>query len=353
MQYIKNLFLLVLLLSASVHCQEQKAGIYLEEYRAFKNNPDTKTMFDREAHSGLQNIQRDLEVYKELSLGNRIHRLFRYLLDVVIVTPENMPQLYAYIDSVCKQQNFETPAVFIVTNPGFFNAFAQKLLMSTGSIAIGQKILLESSDKELEAVVAHELGHVKYNHVNKIFALKVGTWAATSLGLHYYINNYLIPNFEKEFKRNDVCLTNERIKELTRSLFTNTYIALGIYFLTNHLLPSLIINKRFEKEADEFAYKIMDQGDGLKEFFEHLIKKEQNRENEFPQTYDKIQKSEPFVSSFDYYRLMLRYYWAKGWHKIGTLDKWLYHNTPLGAHPSHEDRIKAIDEYKAGQAAIN
>lgn len=50
-------------------------------------------------------------------------------------------------------------------------------------------------------------------------------------------------------------------------------------------------------------------------------------------------------------RLMLRYYVAKTGHVIGNGFKWLYHNTPLGAHPSPEARIKYTQEYLDQQAA--
>ena len=46
------------------------------------------------------------------------------------------------------------PTVFITRKENFFNACAAKVLTSSGGIVIGQDLIVESSEKELEAIVA-------------------------------------------------------------------------------------------------------------------------------------------------------------------------------------------------------
>jgi hypothetical protein len=46
----------------------------------------------------------------------------------------------------------------------------------------------------------------------------------------------------------------------------------------------------------------------------------------------------------------LRYYLAKGGHLCGKAFGYIYHNTPLGAHPSNEARIEAAQKYLQQEA---
>jgi hypothetical protein len=47
----------------------------------------------------------------------------------------------------------------------------------------------------------------------------------------------------------------------------------------------------------------------------------------------------------------MRYYLAKIGHECGRFVKYLYHETPLGAHPSNQARIDAAKAYLAQQEA--
>src|SRR5438552_16662438 len=69
-------------------------GVYYHELEMLKNAPETKLLFDEDAHQGLAEIQRDLIVCKNLTVFQRAVRCFFLALDVVIVTPDTMPQLY-------------------------------------------------------------------------------------------------------------------------------------------------------------------------------------------------------------------------------------------------------------------
>lgn len=322
MKQLRSLFLLACIVSFSSGITHGDATYaYREEFKAFQTNPHYKVVFDKDANGSLKSIQADVEIYKDLSYFQRLIRFAFSGLEIVIVKPETMPKLYSFIDTICKDQGIETPTIFIAQNRGFFNATASKLLTSSGTMVIGQKLLEETSDKELQGIMAHELGHIVYNHMNKTILISIGSYYGTKWIRQYFFN---VP--DQGF-------------DLSAHLMAVNFIA------------PCIINKRFEREADEFAYKVTNNGEGLVEFFEHLEKKEQSEDNDFDATKALVKDNYSKIGFTDYYWLMTRYYLAKAGHNIGKGFAWVYHNTPLGAHPAHEDRIKAAQEYLAQQQA--
>jgi Zn-dependent protease with chaperone function len=315
---IRRLLLAVLFAAGNFSSNISAEGIYCEELAVFKAREDMKAIFNEDMHSQLRAIQRDISTYKKLSFLQRLVRGAFLSCDVILVEPDTMPALYSYVDTLCTKAKIATPTIFLTREESFFNAFAQKLFASTGGILIGQKLLLETSDEELEAIVAHEIGHIKHDHVNKMLALSIFTYA---------ISNMLL------------------------SRFTNLVGAVHVYYAVqlSSILSALIINKKFEKEADAFACEVADRGKGVVEFFEHLQKKEQIREEEFVSTADLLAEGKSQIAGISYVGLCFRYYMAQFGHEFTKMYKYIYHNTPLGAHPSNEARIAAAQEYLAKQ----
>ncbi len=308
-------------------------GRYYAELQALKDTPETKLMFDEDAHQGLAGIERDIIIRKDLTQFQRFVRGLFLMCDVVLVTPETMPLLHGYVEDVCKKANMVTPTVFITRHEGIFNAFAQKLLMSSGAILIGQKLMKEVSDESLEGIVAHELGHIKYNHVNKALALSV---------LGGIMHMLLLNKLEKYIT----------VKDNTQYTYAfKQYLLWEATKAASSLMVAFIINKRFEKEADAFAYEANGKANGLIEFFELLLKKDEIREEEFVTVYELLQNNKSSLSGLDYYRLAFKYYIMKGGHLFTKAYKMLYHETFVGAHPSPEARIKAAQDYLAQQNA--
>ena len=324
-----------LLLASSFISATSNHGVYYSELRAFKKAAATKEIFDEDAHSGLAKIQRDITTYKNLSLFQRIVRSLFLMFDVVVATPETMPKLYAYTEGICKKANIKTPTIFITRQRWLLNAAAQKLLMSSGAIIIGQKLMHDISDDALEGVIAHEIGHVKYNHVNK------------SLGL-YICRDICYFMLCKALKLDGLIIgtSYEDVQAQIKSIKMKRFLL----DLSLYLAVFLIINKRFEKEADEFACKDNGKSKGMIEFFECMLQKEQLREEEFVAIKKLLQENWSELSLFDNMMLRGRYYIAKGIHLCGKAFHYIYENTPLGAHPSPEARIEAAKKYLQQEA---
>lgn len=310
---------------SSLSATEQDAeNIYKKELIAFEQSAEHKIIFDNKAPLGLPSIHRDIENYKELTQFQRFVRCMFYLFDPVVVTAKTMPKLYAYIENLCQKNNVTMPTVFISTQKDFFNAAAQKLLTSSGAIIIGKDIIDETTDQQVEAIIAHEIGHIKHNHVNKILGLLLATGLGVKIIQDYFLN------------KSSQSLPNKGVMEA----FADSYLKM---FLLSTIV-NIIINKRFEKEADQFAFE-NGKAEGVAGVFEYMLQNEQDRNNKFDITYDAIQESKSQMYTGDHLGLLGNYYAAKAIHLMRKGLLWFYGHTPFGPHPCHEDRIAAAKEY--------
>jgi hypothetical protein len=315
-------------------------SVYYEEFKALKNAPKTHMLFDQDVDGGSHTTQCNLEMYRPvgsnfedlaiygwldqvrrfIALGN-IHRIiamgkelswFNHILqaglcdinaDLLIVTPETMPSLYDYVETLSKKAKIATPVVFVSLKQGFFKTFSRKMLMFTGSIVIGQQILHDVSDEELEALVAQQIGHIKYHHYNKNFLLQ----AAAAYGVAHLV-------FSKEYENK---------------------------FLTWFVIPALtsvIMNKRFERQADTFACKQAGKSNGIIAFYERLQAKDHARAAEFGAVSHIIQENAAELPMLTYIGLMMNYYLAKAEHCVaGVYNQFAY--------PSSQARIHAAQKH--------
>jgi len=318
---------LVLLLTA--HSLLYASNEYRHEFENFKYAGEYAKIFDKEIPADVRSLYQAIDNYKELGFFSRFLYQAFFMIGAVIVTPDACPKLHGFIDNLCKKSGIKTPIVFITIKKHFLNAAASKLLTSIGGIVIGQQMFLELSDQELEGVIAHEIGHIKYNHVNKTIVLAVCTCIATRFTL-----DTLFP-IKMTFDKNKLF-----VRLLNRAL--DTYILSTIF-------TALIINKSFEKEADAFAYKENDYGQGLMEAFELFQKKEKKHDQEYENVGLHLQENSNKLGTIDYVALKISYALSLFGHGIHKLHRWVYYNTPLGAHPSLEDRIATIQTHLENQ----
>jgi Zn-dependent protease with chaperone function len=233
--------------------------------------------------------------------------------DGIVVTEKTMPKLYGYVRTLCQENQLAMPAVWLPKDKGLYNAMAAKLFQSSGGIIIGQDLINDCSDDELEAIVAHEIGHIKHNHVNKIMAV-----GAVSCVVGYCIARKYCPD----------------------SLLGSW--ATGV--LTRVALESVIIGKKFEREADAFACQNAHKAAGLASFFKRLEDKGHKVDEQFALVRAQLDANKDNLKS-DYNSLNFRFQLAKVGRSFGKAVHWFYHNTPFGPHPSPEERISSAQRY--------
>jgi heat shock protein HtpX len=76
------------------------------------------------------------------------------------VTREEAPRLYEMVERLCQKGNLPTPGIYLVPSQAA-NAFATGRDPEHAAVAVTQGILNLLPEDELEAVIAHELSHVR------------------------------------------------------------------------------------------------------------------------------------------------------------------------------------------------
>lgn len=314
----------LLLIPAITFTQEESTNqTYAQEFLAFKNAPENHAIFDEMLQPDLHAIERDGYNFKFMSLSQRMACTFILHHDVIVVTPENMPKLYTSIDEFCKESRIPTPTIFITVHEGFSNALSTKLFTSPGGIVIGQKLLFESTDAQLDAIIAHEIGHIKNNHTNKSISVHLAGALASgyaSYKLYKYIKSKLGCNST-----------------------ISVYEGLNLFMVSQYcgfILRGLIIGKKFEKEADEFAFKA-GYAQQLIGFFEDLKQKEQLIDSDYSALNDRLQLKKAELPAPAFEELQNAYNTAVAFRNF---LKW-FCSTRFMPHPSNDDRIQAAQAY--------
>lgn len=340
-----NVLALGVLLTSQCIMSDDNHGVYYQELQALENNPITSILFDEDRDGGSHTNQCNLGLYEPyflhedaaglfseldgfrrgLALG-AIHRdlttakklsFLNYVLqlglsginaELLIVTPETMPSLYNYVADVAEKANIANPVVFISLKEGLFKAYSRKILMFPGSIVIGQQLVRNVSDDELRALVAQEIGHIKYHHTSKKFALDLAFAAAFFAALRNSDNKVPYGNV--------------------------------ISCLIVPALSYLVLGKKFEKQVDTFASEIAGASAGIIKFYERLQGIDQARDKGFDTLLSTIKDSRSEMSILAYMCFMAEYYMAKAENSIAKVfNKYAY--------PSHQDRIDDAQKYLA------
>ncbi len=77
-----------------------------------------------------------------------------------VIEPDEEPELYSMIEKLCQQADLPMPKVAIMQSP-VPNAFATGRNPSHAVVAVTSSIMRALNREELEAVIAHELSHIK------------------------------------------------------------------------------------------------------------------------------------------------------------------------------------------------
>lgn len=314
---LSTIFLTGLLTLSPLTISPRNHGIYYSELKALKNAPETRALFEQDVDDSARTTQCNLAVYnpsfldtgerglfsqydrmrrtlssgnikRQISISNELSFIESVLTiglcgqndDLIIITDKTMPALYNYIRSLSKKANIAMPFIFISLKN--FSIYSRKILGFKGSIVIGQQLLQEVSDEELEALIAQQMGHIKYNHTNK--------------------------------------------KALVNGI--------ALFALIMPTLSSLLVSKGFAQQADMFAYQVAGKAQGFIKFYERLDAKDQLKIREYDEISKILTENASNIPTLSYLVITLSYYIAQVKHYIEeTYNKYAY--------PSHQERITA------------
>jgi heat shock protein HtpX len=100
------------------------------------------------------------------------------------ITPQQHPRLHRIISNLARKAGLPEPAMYIIRDP-IPNAFATGRDPEHAAVAITEGLLSLLNDQEIEAVMAHELSHVRHRD------MLIATVAATIAGAIAMIANFM------------------------------------------------------------------------------------------------------------------------------------------------------------------
>lgn len=117
-----------------------------------------------------------------ISLFSHVISMSHIQLNGVRLRESQFPDLYDKVVSLsAKMELKNVPEVYILESGGLLNAFATKILAISGKNMVVLysdfvDIAEESSDFDIDYVIAHELAHLKRNHVSKGIFVSLAMW---------------------------------------------------------------------------------------------------------------------------------------------------------------------------------
>jgi heat shock protein HtpX len=84
--------------------------------------------------------------------------------------PDENPKLHSIVENLSKRSGIKTPKLMLAQIP-LPNAFAYGSPLSGSRVAVTQGLLTSLDDGEVEAVLGHELGHLKHRDVQVMMAV--------------------------------------------------------------------------------------------------------------------------------------------------------------------------------------
>lgn len=308
---------------------------YKEEFNEWYNNANNAIHHKINYHPNMINLRIEVENCIKQSDNNlrpwydlkKYENFFsRDLFSGSIQTVDSeLPKLHQFVENLCKKNNIDKPFIVVPPNKNDINAAACKIFRENGVIFIFPELINSTNDEELEAVIAHEIGHIKHNHINKILAFQIPTIVCTAIAFHKLLS-HCISNVDLNK------LVKEKTELIGQGLKVQSSVILGI--LTCAILRKLIFGKKFEQQADKFA---MDHGhaNGLKS-----IMAKTNNQLSFDDTLKYIEDNKAFLSQGDYNKFIRL--WQQAVNENSSAEYW-------DEHPTHEERIKAAEEYLNNQ----
>lgn len=305
MIFSKKTLALVLFGASFVGMTALAESTYLQEYKMLEKDPLYAMIFDRNIVLDAREVAKAIANAKNLKGASLMYRPHIGIQGGIVVNGETMPTLYGYVNALSKERNIETPTVMIIPQENFFNAFSSMNIWSGGAaVFLGENILQECSDGEIEAVIAREIGHVEYNHGKKLCFLDTAYLCA----LCYLYQQNVLTGMQGTL----------------------------LYLLVR---SSFFIGKKFEREADNFACLQAKKAKELMLFCKRLEYKEAKENMNFDMVFSIIDENDFELDQYGQAEAGVEYFSARIYHSLRKYFKWLYSETPYGVRPTPAERI--------------
>jgi heat shock protein HtpX len=259
------------------------------------------------------------------------------------VTLSESPKLYGMVERLSTRTNLKMPKVMVANIP-IPNAFAFSSPFSGGNVAVTKGLLNELEEEEVEAVIGHELGHLKHRDVQIMMFVSVLPAIFYFLGYSMMMSAWFGGSRQRNGGGSGALLIG--------------FVSMAIYWILT--LFVLGLSRLREYYADQHSISIVD--DGSRKLSEALAKivtssakaKRQRRYREKQPTglssfktlfIDDTDRSEKDLMEIAQYRRfkpdqdLVREVISR---KISTMDKMLEF---LSSHPNIVKRLKALQSY--------
>jgi Zn-dependent protease with chaperone function len=318
-----------------------------------KNTPQLQDNFSNSASYYLDRVEEAKVLEKATGWADYIKKYVTFYhpvsiirnlfsMDLIMISQEKTPKTYQLIENISQKMGFEeVPVLYLVKNENFFNAFAAGFLQSISIIALGERMVKETTDlASLEFLIAHELSHVKNHHIIKGSVVSVASNIIYNHLIHEYIANYLT----KIYFNNTPESTAEKIKTYDDIA---PYVFYGVKLLTVGLITKYY-SRICEKDADITAARVVGAQGGINLFKMFDDKFESHVDRDYAILQKDIEASPLKDSKVFALRVALAKAAAKTYETVTNTLHWL---NPYRTHPTHDQRIAYLEEFLKEQQA--
>lgn len=207
--------------------------------------------FNTKNFNGDEEILRE---YNELLLQKTLSELYQ-------INETNMPTLCAIINKLAHRLGLTIHDILIKRS--YDNAKAKKSFFGKNTLVIGEEIIKMFSAQELEGIIAHELGHIFYNHANKQYVLILKFFAFC-----------IIP----ALLVNQICISNNTVSSFINSIISLSFFCFAFFIL----YKATEWEEHYEKEADLLGITLTDYPEEMIVVFKKLLKSGRRPNNNHP-----------------------------------------------------------------------
>jgi hypothetical protein len=310
--------------------QSNQSKAYAQAYTQLQESADYKELFDQTIQESVRSIARDLQNAKVAQTLACSNPLMVGYLDGIIISPTTMPRLYAYVAALSQEHGLDTPTIIVARNESYLKSMSRRDLVASRVIVIAQSLLQELPDVELEALIAHQIGRLKYEHAAKIFFMN------TAIIVGSTANNFIS------------AISHQNAVNMGNGSIINPVLAIALrvpkQLLISHSLDQIVVNyKNQEKGADRFVCEI-GKGPALMRALKHMQAESNKEAADLDAVKKSITNEKSTLSTFAHARLVAYHSMVQTVRDIGRAYASLCNSGWLGYGSSVEDRIAFIKQ---------